>query len=82
MEAIVGKHFRPWGELERIKVLKEKGVGFVTYQNRLNAEFAKEAMADQSLDHGEVSPLCCCYNFSPPPLPPLYLYVPLEEIKK
>ncbi|KAK3846212.1 MAG: hypothetical protein J3R72DRAFT_380277 [Linnemannia gamsii] len=54
MEAIIEKHFRPWGELERIKVLKDKGVGFVTYQNRLNAEFAKEAMANQSLDHGEI----------------------------
>ncbi|OAQ36037.1 hypothetical protein K457DRAFT_1901670 [Linnemannia elongata AG-77] len=53
-EAIIEKHFRPWGELERVKVLKDKGVGFVTYQNRLNAEFAKEAMANQSLDHGEI----------------------------
>ncbi|KAF9135866.1 Pre-mRNA-splicing factor [Mortierella sp. 14UC] len=54
METIVEKHFQPWGELERIKVLKDKGVAFVTYQNRLNAEFAKEAMANQSLDHGEI----------------------------
>jgi RNA recognition motif-containing protein len=54
METIMEKHFRPWGELERIKVLKDKGVGFVTYRNRLNAEFAMEAMANQSLDHGEV----------------------------
>ncbi|KAG0218362.1 Pre-mRNA-splicing factor [Mortierella sp. NVP41] len=54
METIVEKHFRPWGELARIKVLRDKGVGFVTYQNRLNAEFAKEAMANQSLDHGEI----------------------------
>ena len=61
MEAIVEKHFRPWGELERIKVLREKGVGFVTYQNRLNAEFAKEAMANQSLDHGEVI-FCFCFQ--------------------
>ncbi|KAK3831269.1 MAG: hypothetical protein JOS17DRAFT_744800 [Linnemannia elongata] len=53
-ESIIEKHFRPWGELERVKVLKDKGVGFVTYQNRLNAEFAKEAMANQSLDHGEI----------------------------
>ncbi|KAF8947781.1 Pre-mRNA-splicing factor [Haplosporangium gracile] len=53
-EAIIEKHFSPWGELERVKVLREKGVGFVTYLNRLNAEFAKEAMANQSLDHGEI----------------------------
>lgn len=55
---VIEKHFRPWGELEQVKVLKDKGVGFVTYQNRLNAEFAKEAMANQSLDHGEVTYLC------------------------
>lgn len=55
MEATVEKHFKAWGEIERIKVLGDKGVAFVTYQSRLNAEFAKEAMANQSLDHGEVS---------------------------
>ncbi|KAF9571489.1 Pre-mRNA-splicing factor [Mortierella alpina] len=54
MEATVEKHFKAWGEIERIKVLRDKGVAFVTYQSRLNAEFAKEAMANQSLDHGEI----------------------------
>ncbi|KAF9151176.1 Pre-mRNA-splicing factor [Linnemannia schmuckeri] len=53
-EAIIEKHFRQWGELERVKVLKDKGIGFVTYRDRLNAEFAKEAMANQSLDYGEI----------------------------
>ncbi|KAG0214639.1 Pre-mRNA-splicing factor [Mortierella sp. GBA30] len=55
MEAVVEKHFKAWGDVERIKVLSDKGVAFVTYQNRLNAEFAKEAMANQSLDHGEIA---------------------------
>ncbi|KAG0247740.1 Pre-mRNA-splicing factor [Mortierella polycephala] len=54
MEATVEKHFKAWGDLERIKVLQDKGIAFVTYQSRLNAEFAKEAMANQSLDHGEI----------------------------
>ncbi|CAO3563722.1 unnamed protein product [Mortierella alpina] len=54
IEATVEKHFKAWGDIERIKVLREKGVAFVTYQSRLNAEFAKEAMANQSLDHGEI----------------------------
>ncbi|KAG0306926.1 Pre-mRNA-splicing factor [Dissophora globulifera] len=54
MQAIVERHFKVWGEIERVKVLTEKGVAFVTYQSRLNAEFAKEAMADQSLDRGEI----------------------------
>lgn len=57
MEATVQKHFQQWGEIERVKILREKGVAFVTYQSRLNAEFAKEAMASQSLDHGEVKTL-------------------------
>ncbi|KAG0331571.1 Pre-mRNA-splicing factor [Podila humilis] len=54
VETTIETHFRPWGEIERIKILPEKGVAFVTYENRLNAEFAKEAMANQSLDHNEV----------------------------
>ncbi|CAG8473466.1 15_t:CDS:2 [Acaulospora colombiana] len=37
-----------------VKILKDKGVAFVTYQCILNAEFAKEAMSNQSLDHNEV----------------------------
>ncbi|CAG8453402.1 4881_t:CDS:2 [Acaulospora morrowiae] len=54
MEEIVRRHFSEWGEIEKIKILKEKGVAFVTYQCILNAEFAKEAMSNQSLDHNEV----------------------------
>ncbi|KAI8358312.1 hypothetical protein B0O80DRAFT_278395 [Mortierella sp. GBAus27b] len=54
MRAIVEKHFKAWGDIEYIKVLMEKGVAFVTYQSRLNTEFAKEAMMYQSLDHDEI----------------------------
>ncbi|KAG0363813.1 Pre-mRNA-splicing factor [Gamsiella multidivaricata] len=54
IQAVVEKHFSAWGEVERLKVLADKGVAFVTYRSRLNAEFAKEAMANQSLDHTEV----------------------------
>ncbi|KAF8940735.1 hypothetical protein EDD21DRAFT_304009 [Dissophora ornata] len=53
MQSVVEKHFKAWGDIDRIKVLMEKGVAFVTYQSRLNAELAKEAMANQSLDRGE-----------------------------
>ena len=31
-----------------------RAIAFVTYKLRTSAEFAKIAMADQSLDHGEV----------------------------
>ena len=37
-----------------VRVLNSRGVGFITYTNEANAQFAKEAMAHQSLDHDEV----------------------------
>lgn len=37
-----------------VRVLNSRGVGFVTYTNEANAQFAKEAMAHQSLDHNEI----------------------------
>ncbi|KAF9353331.1 Pre-mRNA-splicing factor [Mortierella sp. NVP85] len=54
MRTIVEKHFKAWGDIELVKALNDKGIAFVTYQSRLNAEFAKEAMANQSLDHNEI----------------------------
>lgn len=37
-----------------VRVLNTRGVAFITYSNEANAQFAKEAMAHQSLDHNEV----------------------------
>ncbi|KAJ8102566.1 hypothetical protein POJ06DRAFT_51823 [Lipomyces tetrasporus] len=54
IEEVVARHFAEWGDIERIRVLNSRGVGFVTYVNEANAQFAKEAMAHQSLDHNEV----------------------------
>ncbi|KAM0348060.1 hypothetical protein ACHAPU_004563 [Fusarium lateritium] len=54
IEEIVARHFAEWGPVERIRVLNTRGVAFVTYVNQANAEFAKEAMSHQSLDHDEV----------------------------
>ncbi|KAI1258783.1 hypothetical protein F5Y18DRAFT_325392 [Xylariaceae sp. FL1019] len=54
IEEIVARHFAEWGQVERIRVLNTRGVGFITYSNEANAQFAKEAMAHQSLDHEEV----------------------------
>ncbi|KAJ2965145.1 hypothetical protein NQZ79_g110 [Umbelopsis isabellina] len=54
MEEIVRRHFSEWGPIESIKVLKRRGVAFVTYEMRSNAEFAKEAMKYQSLDNNEM----------------------------
>ncbi|KAF2404518.1 hypothetical protein EJ06DRAFT_503782 [Trichodelitschia bisporula] len=54
IEEIVARHFAEWGQVERIRVLNNRGVAFVTYSNLANSEFAKEAMAHQPLDHEEV----------------------------
>jgi RNA recognition motif-containing protein len=56
-------HFGEFGVLESVRVLKNKGAGFITYTLRSSAEFAKEAMAEQALDHDEQ------VSFSPPIFP-------------
>ena len=54
IEEVVARHFKEWGDIERIRVLNSRGVAFVTYVNEANSQFAKEAMAHQALDHSEV----------------------------
>ena len=54
IEEIVARHFAEWGPVERIRVLPTRGVAFVTYKTESLAQFAKEAMAHQSLDNDEV----------------------------
>lgn len=53
-EEIVIRHFKEWGEIEKIRVLQYRSVAFVTYVSELSAQFAKEAMACQSLDNDEI----------------------------
>ncbi|KAI9890896.1 MAG: Pre-mRNA-splicing factor [Vezdaea aestivalis] len=54
IEEVVARHFAEWGQVDRTRVLTARGVAFVTYTNEANAQFAKEAMAHQALDHEEV----------------------------
>ncbi|KAK5662757.1 hypothetical protein OQA88_6164 [Cercophora sp. LCS_1] len=54
IEEIVARHFAEWGQVERIRVLNTRGVAFITYQTECMAQFAREAMAHQSLDHEEI----------------------------
>ena len=54
IEEVVARHFAEWGQVDRIRVLTARGVAFVTYSNEANSQFAKEAMAHQSLDHNEI----------------------------
>ncbi|KAJ7111976.1 hypothetical protein C8R44DRAFT_883008 [Mycena epipterygia] len=61
-EEVVMRHFKEWGTIERddsastwaVKVLQYRSVAFVTYVSELHAQFAKEAMACQSLDNDEI----------------------------
>jgi hypothetical protein len=54
IEEQVADAFCVWGEVERIRVLNSRGIAFVTYRHLHSAEFAKEAMANQSLASDEV----------------------------
>ncbi len=53
-EAVLWRHFSEWGEIETVRMLHHRGCGFVTYAHESGAQFAKEAMMHQPLDHGEV----------------------------
>jgi len=53
-EEVVRRHFKEWGEIEKIRVLQYRSVAFVTYVSEMHAQFAKEAMACQSLDNDEI----------------------------
>lgn len=54
LEKVVEKHFSEWGEVERVNIIWRLSVAFVRFRLRSNAEFAKEAMANQCLDHNEI----------------------------
>ncbi|KAI8331269.1 hypothetical protein EDC96DRAFT_548782 [Choanephora cucurbitarum] len=51
---VIRRHFGQFGPLDRVRILKSRGVAFVTYKTRANAEFAREAMMNQSLDNNEI----------------------------
>ncbi|CEP14780.1 hypothetical protein [Parasitella parasitica] len=54
IEDVVRRQFGQFGPLERVRILRGRGVGFVTYKTRANAEFAREAMMNQSLENNEI----------------------------
>jgi hypothetical protein len=54
VEGALWRAFAEWGTPKRINYVAKLGVAFVTYNNRLNAEFAKQAMAGQALDGKEL----------------------------
>lgn len=54
MENKITKHFQEFGRIEKIRVLYNKNCGFLTYKLESEAQFAKEAMQNQSLDDDEI----------------------------
>ncbi|OCF32172.1 pre-mRNA-splicing factor CWC2 [Kwoniella heveanensis CBS 569] len=53
-EETVLRHFGEWGKILRYNILHGRGVAFVMYESEHNASFAKEAMANQSMDGDEI----------------------------
>jgi len=50
----VHTHFSEWGEIENVNLIPKLMIAFVRFRLRSNCEFAKEAMAGQSLDAHEI----------------------------
>ena len=49
LEAALRAEFGEWGEIGSVRLAPAKGCAFVRFAHRASAEFAKEAMANQSL---------------------------------
>ncbi|GME71175.1 unnamed protein product [Ambrosiozyma monospora] len=50
IELKINRAFSEYGEIERMRVIKDRRIAFVTYKLESQAQFAKEAMHGQSLD--------------------------------
>ncbi|KAK3282882.1 hypothetical protein CYMTET_9404 [Cymbomonas tetramitiformis] len=68
LHALVSSEFGEWGALENVNIIHAKGLAFVRYAYRAAAEFAKEAMAGQTLRGGteQVEPLTVKWAFDDP----------------
>lgn len=55
LERFLWDTFGAWGDVESVRVIPKKLIGFVTFAYRVQAEFAKVAMADQNFGkHGSL----------------------------
>lgn len=50
----VSNHMLICDVMFQVRVLHGRGCGFVTYTHEISAQFAKEAMMHQSMDHDEI----------------------------
>lgn len=55
IELKINKNFKEFGQLVKTRVIHSKNILFVTYAHESNAQFAKEAMANQALDKNNVN---------------------------
>ena len=62
LKKVVTKHFGEFGEIEKVNVIWRLSIAFVRFRFRLNSEFAKESMAGQSLEHGEILNIRWAYD--------------------
>jgi hypothetical protein len=54
LENVLMRHFSEFGEIEHCNVIPRLSIAFPRFRLRTSAEFAKEAMSNQSLDHDEI----------------------------
>lgn len=62
LEESLRKHFGEWGELENLNVIHRLSIAFPRFRFRTSAEFAKEAMSNQALDHKEILMIRWAYD--------------------
>jgi hypothetical protein len=65
-ERTVREDFQQFGELEYVRVIPSKAIGFVRFKLRVAAEFAREAMNGQTTPYGMIS--CKWAHVDPNPL--------------
>lgn len=54
VEEVLSSNFGEFGRIERMRVIHSKNCAFITFENEWNAQFAKEALAHQSVILDEV----------------------------
>lgn len=54
LEEQIYRHFSEFGDIQEYRVVEKKQIAFVRFYNRMNAEFAREAMMEQPLDDDEI----------------------------
>ncbi|RLV92582.1 Pre-mRNA-splicing factor [Spathaspora sp. JA1] len=54
IEEVISKYFSEFGDIDKIKVIHNKSCAFITMRYESSAQFAKEAMQNQSLGGQEV----------------------------